>query len=166
MSADFFIDQASVYTNGLLAATTSKLLATCLIAKGQKTNIDIVLGSENEIILENARHFLTNILNGQQFISGKTKQVAPSVEGIIAFNYAIQTIESIGKEKRPSDVAGLLLFFEEILSVLDKLSESKLADIAEDNLNMTNQFFARLADVFLDKVQTFSRSEAKIFQAM
>ncbi len=164
MSADFFIDQASVYTNGLLAATTSKLLATCLIAKGKKTNI--VLGSENEIILENARHFLANILNGQQFISGKTKQVTPSVEGIIAFNYAIQTIESIGKEKRPSDVAGLLSFFEEILSVLDKLSESKLADIAEDNLNMTNQFFARLADVFLDKVQTFSRSEAKIFQAM
>ena len=164
MSTNYFIDHDSIYSTGLLSASTSRFISTCLRAK--KDNNNISLNEEDKILLKNAKEFLTDIITGKNLVSQQT--VSPTVDGIMAVNYAIQVVprETIGEQKAPATLEELTEYFESILSVLSKVSETNITDIPENKLYLTHRFFSKIADMFLDKVQTFARAESKIFQSL
>ncbi len=149
-----FGEKAAVFNYGFLSVKISKLMAQIL------TNRSYELMDDNKASVEQAKLFLTNIINGQKLISGERGGYTPSSESVEAVGYALRTLEVLQHNEQINtmqELSEIKEAFETIYSVVNDVSINNSNAIKEVDLNLTSEFFSWLSSELVSDAQKISR---------
>lgn len=146
-------EESATFQYGFLTSRTSTILSRFI------NTPDITLDEESVSVLNKAKAFIEDVLNGEKLVSGEKEGFSPSIDGLRVFNYSLSTLESLNQIEPLSDREDIVNIFLSIHDIIMALIKKSASDVDLTKLDLAYSFFSALADALVKELPTFFEPE-------